>query len=320
MKRFGLKILLFSLIVFVVSYLSIFLPDKGNEGNLLYAMKDKQAALEAAEGPRVITVGGSNVAFGINSQKMSVALDRPAVNMGVHAGLGLKYILDNLRPQIRKGDVVVVIPEYDHFWDKYPSLFYGEEVLLTMTLDVMPDDLEYVSAKQWSHLYRFLPTYIGKKYYYALKYMTSARTPKGQHVAYQRKNVNAQGDIVGHLEMSNFEFPVKVEKDREINMDVIKYLNDFYMDCHAAGAEVYLAMTSFEQKSYFKSSESIKKLEKAMNERLDMPMLAPPARYRFSKDLFFDTPEHLNGLGRDIRTDYLIQDLEKARASQVKPS
>jgi hypothetical protein len=38
-------------------------------------------------------------------------------------------------------------------------------------------------------------------------------------------------------------------------------------------------------------------------------VLAPPSRYVFSKEQFFDSPYHLNAVGRANRTQRIIEDL-----------
>ena len=36
-------------------------------------------------------------------------------NMGLHAGLGMNYMLYEIKPYLRQGDVLVVVPEYNQF-------------------------------------------------------------------------------------------------------------------------------------------------------------------------------------------------------------
>ena len=55
------------------------------------------------------------------------------INTGIHAGMGLIYMLDHSIGFIRKGDIVVISPEYDHF---YGNNAYGGETLLRTIFDV----------------------------------------------------------------------------------------------------------------------------------------------------------------------------------------
>ena len=76
---------------------------------------DKHALLERAGSPRLILVGGSNVAFGFDSQLLEQRLGLNPVNMGLHASVGMRFMLQEVQPYLRPGDVVVVSPEYEQF-------------------------------------------------------------------------------------------------------------------------------------------------------------------------------------------------------------
>ena len=87
---------------------------------------DKIRILENVTSPKIIFVGGSNLAYGLNTARVRQAFAMPVVNMGLQAALGLKFILDQDRPYLNKGDIVVVVPEYRLFYDYY----YGDPVNL----------------------------------------------------------------------------------------------------------------------------------------------------------------------------------------------
>lgn len=79
----------------------------------LLAIIDKVRLLHASGKSRIIFVGGSNTAFGINSPLIATALRRKPVNAGLHAALGLSFPLRWVQEGVRRGDVVVVMPEYE---------------------------------------------------------------------------------------------------------------------------------------------------------------------------------------------------------------
>lgn len=72
-------------------------------------------AWERAEGPRVLLVGGSSVAFGVDPGRLSAEVGRPVVALGVHAGVGLDLVAERAVGMLRAGDVVVVAPELTNF-------------------------------------------------------------------------------------------------------------------------------------------------------------------------------------------------------------
>src|SRR5688572_22268053 len=72
--------------------------------NFLAASIDKQALLRTQTPPRLIFIGGSSMAFGVDSARIAEACGRHPVNMGLHAALGLKFMLSEVKPHIQSGD------------------------------------------------------------------------------------------------------------------------------------------------------------------------------------------------------------------------
>lgn len=81
------------------------------------AYQHKIAAADKAPGPRVLVVAGSNALFGIDSGQLEAFWNRPVINLGVNAGLGLPYILDLSERVARAGDVILMPMEYALYLD-----------------------------------------------------------------------------------------------------------------------------------------------------------------------------------------------------------
>ena len=82
------------------------------DDNYLAAVLEKDRLIRTTPSPKMILVGGSNLAFGIDSKMLQDSLGIRVVNMGLYAKLGLRYMLAQVRPYIKTGDVVIVVPEY----------------------------------------------------------------------------------------------------------------------------------------------------------------------------------------------------------------
>jgi hypothetical protein len=115
MRAFLLKLLTFLLIQAGLFGLILASANLRSEQNYLAATLEKHARLKSAPSPRLILVGGSNLAFGINSEALGQALGREVVNMGLVGGLGLDFMLHEVAPAVRKGDLVLLSLEYDLF-------------------------------------------------------------------------------------------------------------------------------------------------------------------------------------------------------------
>ena len=96
MKRFLTKVLLLIIAVLIALSLALFLiPNKRIPDNSLFASIDKHQRLSSIQESKVVLVGGSNLPFGIKSPLIEEALGMPVVNMGLHAGLGMNFILSD---------------------------------------------------------------------------------------------------------------------------------------------------------------------------------------------------------------------------------
>jgi hypothetical protein len=86
------------------------------DSEVVWIQKLYQEKIELAEAiktsPRLLVVGGSGTHFGIDAQQIEREVNRPVINFGLHAGLGLNTILANLSGNLRPGDMVLLIPEY----------------------------------------------------------------------------------------------------------------------------------------------------------------------------------------------------------------
>lgn len=61
------------------------------------AIIDKHRRVREIKRPKIILCGGLNLAFGINSQEIQNEFAVPVVNLGLHAGLGLQFTLNELK-------------------------------------------------------------------------------------------------------------------------------------------------------------------------------------------------------------------------------
>lgn len=82
----------------------------------------KEAALAAADSPRVLFVGGSGCLFTIDAELISERLGKPAVNLCSHAGVALEYFLAYARRHARPGDSVVIVAEHRVLFRKEPEI------------------------------------------------------------------------------------------------------------------------------------------------------------------------------------------------------
>jgi hypothetical protein len=71
---------------------------------------------------KLIYASGSSGFYGVRCRELSSMIGRPAINFGLHAGLGLRFLMDRALAACSPGDVIILGPE----WETYAGPRYGE--------------------------------------------------------------------------------------------------------------------------------------------------------------------------------------------------
>jgi len=319
MRKFFIKALILFIPFFTLFIVIIFLPSADyNVYNL--AIIDKHRILANAKSPKIVLAGGSNLAFGIDSEKIQLKFNRPVVNMGVHAGFGLGRILDDISPFLNRGDVLLIVPEYDFFF----YFWNGSDAAYNLIFDARQYRL------LWSSYYglpngSFFPYLFGM---YKMKY-ESLFNKKNKienktdinPLPYSRYSFNEYGDHVGHLEkMGNGTF------NSTENLGIINqtYLKNFFLiidKLTKRGIIVMLSYPCFEEQSFRNSVDLIHKLDMSFKAKENLLVISTPESYCYPANYFYDTAYHLNKGGRSVRTNQLILDLQTSGLfNTVKPA
>jgi hypothetical protein len=309
MKRFLLKILSFFLLVAAILILSLFfVPDVVSKNTLLAALVDKHQMAAKIQTKKIIFIGGSNVSFGLDSKTISDSFKIPVANMGVHAGLGLMYIVNDCKPYIKKGDVVVLIPEYENF---YTDNFYGEMELALVLFGIDPAGKKIVEADQWRHLFKYLPTYSAKKIKSYVSSVFHKQAVSTEIDIYDKRSFNDFGDAYIHWALPDQNFlPCKKNSGKEkVNPEVISFIVDFKRYVLNKGAKLVILPPVLESQSYQNQEQIINDVEMKLQEN-NIGFIAKPNRYKLATNYFFNSIYHPNKKGVDLRTKMVIEDLE----------
>lgn len=303
MKRFVTQILvLLTLFAAVLAGSLLLIPNRKIPDNSLFASIDKHHRLSEVDSPKVLLVGGSNLSFGIMSQMIEDSLHLPVVNMGLHAGFGMRYILSEVKPHIQAGDRVIVSLEYHHFWDS--EMFNGEDVLVAMLFDVNRDCLRYVSLGQWIAMLPKIALYSTKK-------LIDLDAPISDEFAdsFTREAYNKYGDVVSH-----YGLPSKVHSGFEpvaqggVSKRSVRELARFKSFVVAQGAEFYMVATPYPEPQYICDSNAITQIEVELAKK-GIAYQIPPVECLFPDSLFFNSYFHLSQKGAELRTSQLIDHL-----------
>ena len=303
MRRFLTKTFFLILLVMTVLGLALFLiPNKKIPDNSLFASIDKHQRLSSLQTPKVILVGGSNLPFGIKSQMIEEALDMPVVNMGLHAGLGMNFILSEVEKNIHEEDIVVVSLEYHHFLSK--SMYNGEDVLAALLFDVNRGCLQYINPDQWIALLPNLCLYATKKII-----NISQQSVDSFESLFTRESFNMYGDEVAHYGLpSSVQSGLKPVLGNMVYKKAIRRLVRFRNFVELQGAHFMLTACPFPEMQFSLDGSTIENIVKTVKSE-GIPFRIEPWDCSFPDSLMFNSFFHLTEKGAEIRTSQLIDSL-----------
>lgn len=272
------------------------------------ALGDKYERLHLVKEPKLVVVGGSSVAFGLDSELLSRYTGREVVNFGLYATLGSKVMLDLSESGLNSGDIVVFTPEPEA---GTMSLYFGAESVW-QAIDVCPSLLDEIDDGDLESLYAAFPTYKADKE----KYSDMKPNPPG---IYNRRSFNELGDIAverpynlmakGYDSNTVFDFDTSIISD-----EFIEYFNAYVSRLSERGVTVYFSFCPINELSLGEGvdAERLSAYQDYLSKRLACPVISDINDYIMDWGYFYDTNMHLNDAGVTARTNMLIKDVRRA--------
>lgn len=304
-------------------------PPRHGKAGYMAAIIDKHRLLERTSGKRVLLVGGSNLAFGTDSPQLERELGLPVVNMGLHAGLGLRYMLDEVKPFLSKDDIVIVVPEYEQFG----GLSEGYVQQHMQVLEASPDRFgNLLDRRRAFMIAKGLSGFLKKKLAWYKNQVFSCYSNirmhgKCQHEhlldtipcpPYARSAYNDKGDVVAHLDMPSPGIATQVVSiPRCADNNSIQALADFYRFSERKGVNAFLCFPAIPRSKFDNQKAACDALYASLKELLDIPILSKPDKYVLPDECFFDTCYHLTRRGIYLRMPMMAADLKHALNRQT---
>ena len=313
LNRMAVFLLFQSLIVMGVLYFGS--PNSSN--HYFSAIVDKTRRMESVEAPKLIITGGSNVAFGIDSQRIADALAREPVNLGLHAGLGLNFCLEVVKENLNAGDLVIISPEYELLCTER---IHGVPSTIQLLTEHWPQAKGLFSEVDfsWKTFFDREAIWTAHVWWRRARHRILGRSAVGD--AYVRTSFNEIGDYVDHLDKESK--PVMELLDiSELNFESIELavnsINDFADFCSVRGVQVVFSFPPIAKESFDLCQESVAELNRILRSRLKIPVIDSPNELVFTEKQFYDTCNHLSKTGRRIRSDAIIANLIDFYPAQV---
>ena len=272
-------------------------------------LDEKVERLASIEGKKVVVVGGSSVAFGLDSALMEEYLGMPVVNFGLYAAIGTKAMLDLSLPHIGEGDIVVLAPETDA---QTLSLYFNGENMWK-AIDDAP-------ALLWGLKGDSKKEMLGSMYAHAAdKLSVLLSEPLDPEGIYNAKSFNSYGDVSAPREnniMTLYYDPnTPIIPDPSIvSADFLDYVNEYIALCEKKGATVYFSYAPMNALALDASvtEESLGAFARYLKENVRCEHISMIESYILDAEYFYDTNYHLNDVGVILRSKTLIEDIRFA--------
>ncbi len=305
MKKFILSIAVFTLIQVGIGVAIYQVYPRGV--NLYYASSPyKHERLKTAPSPRMIFLGGSGLGFGLDSDRILDQLGYQPVNMGVHGALGTTFMINEVKPHIREGDVVVLCFEH-------PLLAYHDSSIeLQFMIEHRPDGFALL---EWAQIQQLLDSSLN---YLGGMSRTTVRHLQGKPYRtwipqFTDRIFNDYGDITIHRTMAQRPITQPMNRlriDPAYQKKLVKRVNAFHAYCEERGVKVFFFHGPLLRPYYEATQEEITTIDAFIREQFTVPIMNTPEDLVYGPEFFFDTPYHLWGEGITRRTDHIIEGLK----------
>lgn len=291
----------------------VFISTTPDEKHLYQASLLKSKLLRDTPSPRIIIVGGSNVAFGIDSELMEQELGMPVINDGLHVALGIAPI-NEIKHYLRANDIVIISLEYYNFTDE--QSFFGQPQYLADWVEFSPERIWYLHEplKQMPSIYTIM---LERKVNRQLNYYLNGFSYEAGRNFYSGNLFNEHGDFIGHLgegnkrqfEIADSVYPINLIEEAYV------YLEDFNQFALSKGAKVFHEAQAHRQTNCDRTGKKeLNKFFSRIRTKTTIYLLTDLDQLCLPDNYFYDTPYHLNEQGRRVRTERLIENLKNALA------
>lgn len=272
------------------------------EGNYQAALLDKVALLEKTQGPKIVLIGNSNLAYGIDSAKIEEAFGMPVINMGLHGGTGNAFNEQAARLNVDEGDLYIICHSNYDDTDEIKN-----PLLAWITIENHPQLYSFIRAKDWPEMIKAYPTYLRRC-------LTLFRTGTGNQEtndSYRRSAFNAYGDNYFPRPESAGDIDFSLVTINPVSDVAANRLNALNAYLEERGADMVVAAYPVAVWEETPSPEAYYEMGMEMSEALDCPVISDFRDYRYDTSYFYDTHSHLTDAGTAMRTEQLIRDIRR---------
>lgn len=303
MKTFVKKLLLLS-IVFVAANVLLFLCIQKESIGLSVEHAKIHMVENVQKKPKMIVSGGSNVGYSLDSELLTKQLNIESFNCSFSISHGYELLLSYISTHLKKGDIFLYIPEYDHYYTDNENLLSDA---LSASIYNNPTFFSHLSFAQKVDFIKQIPKINILLAYKNIKYLC-----KGKNNSSLR--INARGDYIHHLDLTQTWEKSAITRYDKYHYDgkLSEHFKEFLCLAKEKAAEkgafFYVSFPAIAASQY---DERFKEDLEKFYRNTTIKIVGTPENYIFPDSLIYDHPYHTMRKGREMRTTILANDLQK---------
>lgn len=287
----------------LAGYIYHVLPQYENGYNA--SLIDKVERLESIDGPKIVLLGHSSLAFGIDSERIEEAFGMPVVNMGLHGGNGNAFHEEMAKYNVAQGDIYIIChSDYDddNVIQDAMTAWSSIENHLNLWKILRVNDIGTMA--------KAFPIYLK----HCLGYHSAGTGNQDPGGLYARSAFNEYGDVALLREGNQYTFEGEVVPPGigDAAVDRINELNGYLTKL---GATLLVAGYPIGNGNVTAEAAEFEAFQEQLADRLDCPVISNYADYMFDYRYFYDTNLHLNTEGVALRTGQLISDIKRWKST-----
>lgn len=283
-------------------------------------VRAKEEIARSKESPKLVLLSGSSARYNLSAERLERVTGVPTLNLATTGGLGLSYLLDQAKPLLSRGDIVLLAPEYE--------LYNASPAPTSVLLDyVLAQDPGYLKTLRPARQLAFIFAVPWARVQEGLAAKLSGETPDVREYAHLGV-LNAHGDETHNRADSRddalFAKIAAATPERTLTEGLSettlawRYLAEFKRWCDAQGVRLlasYPATLEFPAYHTPKSQTVLSEITQHYR-RLNVPVLGQPETFMYPAPLMYDTQYHLTDVGMKQNTQTLLNLLSPHLATQ----
>ncbi len=272
-------------------------------------LQDMYGRLSKAEKKKIVIVGTSSVAFGVDVRALESEFpDYTVCPFGLYGAIGTKAMMDMSERAVKKGDIVILSPELG---EQTMSMYFGGEYMWK-ALDGRFDMLTALPGEDLEKMPGSYASFLSQKF----SYFAGGSKPPVEGV-YDRTSFDETCTMVyeraGNIMPGGFDAVNPLSFDTSVmSADFAEYAAGYAERIRAKGAEFIFGFCPVNERSLVSgtTSDKIDGYADFIYDRLGCDFLGCPQNYIFEAEYFYDSNVHVNSAGSKLYTRALARDLK----------